>query len=43
MGPGQICPLHYHLGGFNDALVIAERFAQDENVPPGVRISRCKW
>ncbi len=39
----EICSLHYQLRGFNDALVIAERFAQDENVPPGVRISRCKW
>ncbi|KAK5446581.1 hypothetical protein LTS15_009513 [Exophiala xenobiotica] len=35
----EICSLHYQLGGFSDALVIAERFAQDENVPPGVRIS----
>jgi hypothetical protein len=35
----EICSLHYQLGGFSDALVIAERFAQDENVPAGVRIS----
>ncbi|KAK5197884.1 hypothetical protein LTR47_000112 [Exophiala xenobiotica] len=31
----EICSLHYQLGGFSDALVIAERFAQDENVPAG--------
>ncbi|KAK6387134.1 hypothetical protein LTS17_000400 [Exophiala oligosperma] len=35
----EICSLHYQLGGFNDALRIAEWLAEDTRVPMGVRIS----
>ncbi|KAL6252814.1 hypothetical protein RBB50_000533 [Rhinocladiella similis] len=35
----EICSLHYQLGGFDDALRIAERLAGETKVPLGVRIS----
>ncbi|KIW19223.1 hypothetical protein PV08_03517 [Exophiala spinifera] len=34
----EICSLHYQLGGFNDALRIADRLAVDTQIPLGVRI-----
>ncbi|KIW40483.1 uncharacterized protein PV06_07679 [Exophiala oligosperma] len=37
----EICSLHYQLGGFNDALRIAEWLAEDTRVPMGVRILFC--